>query len=62
MGGADLSLGKSFGLRFSVGADYAGAPRGSSDPTLGALGVSIDRDASAKLDYPLEIDAVFKLH
>ncbi len=61
IGGADLSLAKTFGLRFSVGADYAGAPRGASDPMLGTLGVNVDREAGARVDYPLEIDAVFKL-
>ncbi len=62
VGGADLSLAKTFGLRFSLGADYAGAPRGAQDPTLGTLGVNVDRDAGARVDYPLEIDAVFRLH
>ena len=61
-GGADLSIAKTFGLRFSLGAEYAGAPRGAQDPTLGTLGVNVDRDSGARVDYPLEIDAVFKLH
>jgi hypothetical protein len=62
MGGADLSLAKTFGLRFSIGTNYAGAPGGSSDATLGALGMNVDREAGARLDYPLEVDVVFKLH
>jgi hypothetical protein len=48
-------------LRFSVGAEHFGAPRGSRDATLALLGADVARDAQGRWLYPVESDAVFKL-
>ena len=62
IGGADLAIGPTFDLRFSAGADYTGATKASTDPALAALGLTLDRAYGGRLEYPIGIAAVFKLH